>query len=64
MSTSVRRTRCACSGLPAGGSPLHGKAWYYIELFYHEQAQECTAYVTPSFLDGIARQIPGLNYIT
>jgi protein-disulfide isomerase len=36
-------------------------AWNYILLFYHEQGQEGTAYVTPSFLQGIAHQIPGLN---
>jgi len=41
---------------------LQGKGWDYIELFYHEQGQEGTAYVTPSYLDGLARQIPGLNY--
>lgn len=39
-----------------------GKGWNYIELFYNEQGQENTAYVTPSYLDGLARQIPGLNY--
>ncbi|HUE25323.1 MAG TPA: thioredoxin domain-containing protein [Solirubrobacteraceae bacterium] len=41
-----------------------GKAWNYIELFYHEQGQENTGYVTPSYLDGLARQVPGLNYST
>ena len=35
--------------------------WDYLELFYHEQGQEGTAYVTPTFLDGLATQIPGLN---
>jgi protein-disulfide isomerase len=39
-----------------------GKAWNYIELFYNQQGQENTAYVTPAYLDGLARQIPGLNY--
>jgi len=39
-----------------------GKAWDYILIFYHEQGQEGTAYVTPRFLNGIASQIPGLNY--
>ncbi len=39
-----------------------GKAWNYVELFYHEQGQENTSYVTPTYLDGLARQIPGLNY--
>lgn len=37
------------------------KAWNYILLFYHEQGQEGTAYVTQSYLNGLAAQIPGLN---
>src|ERR1700730_10966044 len=37
------------------------KSWYYIELFYHQQGQEGTGYVTESFLQQIARQVPGLN---
>lgn len=37
------------------------KAWYYIELFYHQQGEEKSGYVTESFLDGIAKQVPGLN---
>jgi protein-disulfide isomerase len=37
------------------------KAWYYIELFYHQQGEEKTGYVTESFLQGIAQQVPGLN---
>lgn len=41
---------------------MQGKAWNYILLFYHEQGQEGTGYVTESYLDGLARQIPGLNY--
>ncbi len=36
-------------------------AWYYIELFYHEQGQEDSGYVTESYLQGIAQQVPGLN---
>jgi protein-disulfide isomerase len=38
------------------------KAWNYILLFYHEQGQEATAYVNQSFLNGLAAQIPGLNF--
>jgi protein-disulfide isomerase len=38
------------------------RAWNYIELFYHEQGDETTSYVTPAYLDGLAGQIPGLNY--
>jgi protein-disulfide isomerase len=44
----------------AAGRQNH--AWDYILLFYHEQGQEATAYVTPKFLGGIASQIPGLNH--
>jgi protein-disulfide isomerase len=43
----------------AGGQ---GKAWDFILLFYHEQGQEGTDYVTPAYLGGLAGQIPGLNY--
>ena len=41
---------------------LQGKGWYYIELFYNEQGQEGSAYVNQSYLDGIAKQVPGLNF--
>ncbi len=41
---------------------LQSKAWHYIELFYHEQGQEGTGYATEAYLDGLARQVPGLNY--
>jgi protein-disulfide isomerase len=37
------------------------KAWYYIELFYHEQGEEKSGYVTDSYLQGLAQQVPGLN---
>ncbi len=37
------------------------KLWDYVDTFYHEQGKEYTAYVTESYLDGIAGQIPGLN---
>jgi protein-disulfide isomerase len=37
------------------------KAWNYILLFYHEQGPEGTGYVTQSYLEGLAKQIPGLN---
>jgi protein-disulfide isomerase len=35
--------------------------WHYIELFYHEQGEEGTGYVTESYLQGLAAQVPGLN---
>jgi protein-disulfide isomerase len=37
------------------------RAWYYIELFYHQQGEEHSGYVNESFLHGIAEQVPGLN---
>jgi protein-disulfide isomerase len=47
------------SALAAG---KQSKAWNYILLFYHEQGAEGSGYVTPSFLNGLAAQIPGLNF--
>ncbi|MBV9165293.1 MAG: thioredoxin domain-containing protein [Solirubrobacterales bacterium] len=41
---------------------LQGRAWYYIELFYHLQGDENTSYVNPGFLDGLARLVGGLHY--
>ncbi len=37
------------------------KMWHFIELFYHEQGEEDSGYVTESYLQGLARQVPGLN---
>jgi protein-disulfide isomerase len=41
---------------------MQNKFWYYEELFYQQQGTEGTPYVTPRFLDQLARQTPGLNY--
>ncbi|HEY5197887.1 MAG TPA: thioredoxin domain-containing protein [Solirubrobacteraceae bacterium] len=38
------------------------RALNFIELFYNEQGVEDSGYVTASYLDGLAKQIPGLNY--
>ena len=37
------------------------KAWYYIELFYHEQGEENSGYVTEKYLQKLASEVPGLN---
>jgi predicted DsbA family dithiol-disulfide isomerase len=37
------------------------KMWNFVETFYHEQGEEDSGYVTESYLQGIARQVPGLN---
>lgn len=39
-----------------------GKFWDYVELFYRQQGQEGSGYVTERFLDTLARQVPGLNF--
>ena len=39
------------------------KMWNFIELFYHEQGEENSGYVTESYLQGLAQQVPGLNLI-
>jgi protein-disulfide isomerase len=37
------------------------KGWYYIELFYNQQGEEDTGYVTEQYLQTLAKQTPGLN---
>jgi len=40
------------------------KAWDYIELFYLQQGQENTGYVTEKYLQELAKQVPGMNLAT
>jgi protein-disulfide isomerase len=35
--------------------------WNFLELFYFEQGTEGSGYVTESYLQGLAQQVPGLN---
>jgi protein-disulfide isomerase len=37
------------------------KMWYFVETFYHEQGEEDSGYVTENYIQGIAKQVPGLN---
>jgi protein-disulfide isomerase len=37
------------------------KMWHYVELFYHDQGEEDSGYVTEQFLQELAKQLPGLN---
>jgi protein-disulfide isomerase len=37
------------------------RLWHFVELFYHEQGAEGTPYVTESYVDGLGRQIAGLD---
>jgi protein-disulfide isomerase len=43
----------------AAGKQSH--MWPFIETFYKEQGTEDTGYVTENFIQGIAKQVPGLN---
>lgn len=47
--------------LAALAAGKQNKAWNYLELFYHEQGQEDSGYVTESYLQNLAQQVPGLN---
>jgi hypothetical protein len=40
---------------------MQNRFWYYEELFYQQQGAEGTHYVTPRFLNQLAREVPGLN---
>lgn len=40
------------------------KAWDFIELFYRQQGQEDTGYVTEKYLQELAKQVPGMNLAT
>jgi protein-disulfide isomerase len=40
---------------------MQNKMWNFLETFYHEQQEEDTGYVTENYIQGIARQVPGLN---
>jgi Thioredoxin len=40
---------------------VQDRLWNFIETFYREQGPEQTRYVTEAYLDGIARQVPGLD---
>jgi protein-disulfide isomerase len=37
------------------------RMWNFIETFYHEQGEEDSGYVTEGYIQGIAKQVPGLN---
>jgi protein-disulfide isomerase len=47
------------AALAAGQQKL---GWNFIELFYHEQGDETSSYVTDGFLGGLAKQVSGLNF--
>ncbi len=46
----------------AEAAGLQGKEWNFIELMYNQQGAEGTNYVSESYLQGLAKEIPGLNF--
>jgi protein-disulfide isomerase len=38
------------------------RLWHFVELFYHQQGQEGTGYVTESYLGKLAKQVAGLDH--
>jgi protein-disulfide isomerase len=37
------------------------RMWQFLELFYHEQGEEDSGYVTEGYLQNLAHQVPGLS---
>jgi protein-disulfide isomerase len=38
------------------------RMWNYVELFYHQQGAEGSGYVNEAYLQGLAKQVPGLSF--
>ena len=51
----------AASQIAARAAGLQHRAWQYILLWYNQQGDETTSYVTDGYMQGLAQQIPGLN---
>ena len=51
----------AASQIAARAAGVQHLAWQYILLWYNQQGDETTSYVTDGYMQGLAQQIPGLN---
>jgi protein-disulfide isomerase len=47
--------------LAALAAGKQNKMWQYLELFYNQQGEESSGYVTEQYLQGLAQQVPGLS---
>jgi protein-disulfide isomerase len=63
-SASVNNDRFLPQQVAAYAAGKQDRFWDYAELFYREQGSEDSRYVTESYLDNLAKQIPGLNLTT
>jgi protein-disulfide isomerase len=60
-SSTANAGEYVASQVAARAAGLQNREWYFILLWYHEQGAEATPYVTDSFMQGLAQQVPGLN---
>ncbi|HET6448171.1 MAG TPA: thioredoxin domain-containing protein [Conexibacter sp.] len=49
------------AGQMAGAASLQNKLWQYVDLFYNNQGEENSGYVTDAFLTKIGRAVRGLD---
>ena len=49
------------SQVAARAAGVQHRAWQYILLWYNQQGDETTPYVTDAYMQGLAQQVPGLN---
>lgn len=49
------------SQVAARAAGQQGREWDYVLLWYNEQGSETVPYVTDSYMQGLAQQVPGLN---
>jgi protein-disulfide isomerase len=54
----------AASQIAARAAGQQHRAWQYILLWYNEQGDETTPYVTDAYMQGLAQQVPGLKLTT
>lgn len=48
--------------IAAEAAGMQNKEWNFVELMYNQQGPEGQNYVNESYLQGIAKEIPGLNF--
>jgi protein-disulfide isomerase len=62
METATREPKIfQAQQVAALAAGMQNKMWNFIEIFYHEQGEEDSGYVTEQYLRNLASQIPGLN---
>src|SRR3954447_10233288 len=49
------------AGRAAAAAGAQNKLWQFIDVFYGEQGEENSGYVTDDFIRGVAQKVPGVN---